>query len=159
MATTLFKTASDDLKPFITQTRATVKWFNETKGFGFVTIDGDDDAFLHKNLLTLLGNVTEKSVIICDVAESNKGLQVTKVHSIESVGEVKPAIDTINGIVKFYSTEKGFGFVSITETRDAFISSKTLDKCGIKTLIKGQKVVISITKGEKGDNVSKIKLV
>ncbi|HYH21480.1 MAG TPA: cold shock domain-containing protein, partial [Azospirillum sp.] len=37
--------------------RATVKWFNPTKGFGFVTPeDGSPDAFLHSTVLQFSGH-------------------------------------------------------------------------------------------------------
>ena len=34
----------------------TVKWFNNEKGFGFISVDGGDDVFVHFQLYKLMGS-------------------------------------------------------------------------------------------------------
>ena len=72
--------------PEITQRdiRATVKWFNATKGFGFVTPDdGSPDAFLHSTVLQFCGHdsLPEGATITCDLSRRPKGPQVATIHA------------------------------------------------------------------------------
>ena len=74
--------------PEITQrnVRATVKWFNGTKGFGFVTPeDGSPDAFLHASALQLLGHdsLPEGATITCDLSRGPKGPQVATITDVD----------------------------------------------------------------------------
>jgi len=56
----------------------TVKFFNNSKGFGFITPDdGGKDVFVHKNGLT--NEITEGDKVSYDVEESPKGLNATNV--------------------------------------------------------------------------------
>src|SRR6478736_3804201 len=63
-----------------------VKWFNATKGYGFITLDNGGDAFCHASALQATGHsdVPPGTTIICDLADSPRGLQVVSVHSVDS---------------------------------------------------------------------------
>lgn len=73
---------------------ARVKWYNATKGFGFLRMEGDGrDVFLHASVLQSHGAeaLPEGATLICDIAETQKGLQVAAVHSIDmSTAEASP---------------------------------------------------------------------
>ncbi len=59
----------------------TVKFFNESKGFGFITPDdGSKDVFVHKNGLT--DTITEGDKVSYDVEEGQKGLNAVNVKKI-----------------------------------------------------------------------------
>ena len=59
----------------------TVKFFNNSKGFGFITPDeGGKDVFVHINNLT--DEITEGDKVSFDVEESQKGLNATNVKVI-----------------------------------------------------------------------------
>lgn len=62
----------------------TVKWFNATKGFGFVELEDGSDAFLHISVLMENGHseVTDGSTLVCDIADGRKGQQVAAVHQV-----------------------------------------------------------------------------
>ena len=71
----------------LSQTSATgkVKWFNATKGYGFITLNDGGDAFCHASALQAVGHseVPQGATIICDLADSQRGLQVVNVHSVD----------------------------------------------------------------------------
>ena len=59
---------------------AIVKWFNPEKGFGFVTIDGAPDAFLHVRLLEAAGHssLPEGTRVKVRIGPGQKGPQVSE---------------------------------------------------------------------------------
>lgn len=60
----------------------TVKWFNESKGFGFIApADGGDDVFVHFSAIEGSGfkTLTEGQSVTFEVEKGPKGLQATKV--------------------------------------------------------------------------------
>ena len=66
--------------------KGTVKWFNSTKGYGFVTLEDGSDAFCHASALAAQGtpNVPQGATVVCDLQDSPRGLQVVAVHSIDT---------------------------------------------------------------------------
>jgi len=59
----------------------TVKFFNETKGFGFITPDeGGRDVFVHINALT--EEITEGDKVTFEIEETPKGLNATDVKIV-----------------------------------------------------------------------------
>ena len=77
------------------EAKATVKWYNSEKGFGFVEMaDGSGDVFLHANSLQNAGfqAVTPGSILQVRVGQGQKGRQVDQVISVtEGTGEAPPA--------------------------------------------------------------------
>ena len=74
--------------------KATVKWFNPEKGFGFVELgDGSGDAFLHVSVLQRVGAdaVNPGAGLRIRVGPGQKGQQVTEVLEITSQGDATPA--------------------------------------------------------------------
>jgi len=67
--------------------RGKIKWFNPEKGFGFVTpADGAPDVFLHISALKDAGlqDAPEGATIHCEVGQGRKGVQVTRVISLDT---------------------------------------------------------------------------
>ncbi len=60
----------------------TVKWFNESKGFGFITpSEGGEDVFVHFNAISGDGfkTLAEGQTVSYEVEKGPKGLQATQV--------------------------------------------------------------------------------
>ena len=56
----------------------TVKFFNDSKGFGFIAPDdGSKDVFVHKN--GLIDNISEGDQVSYDVEQGQKGLNAVNV--------------------------------------------------------------------------------
>ena len=169
-------------RPEIThhQITATVKWFNLTKGFGFVQpSDGSADAFLHISVVERSGqrSLPEGATIICDLSAGQKGSQVAEIHSIESMPEAPPHGShrdghggrhggahgegtEIEGTVKFYSAEKGFGFIIPDNgSKDVFISARILERAGVASLGTDQRVRVVARDGQKGPTADRIEIL
>ncbi|MCO5066784.1 MAG: cold-shock protein [Rhizobiaceae bacterium] len=65
----------------------------------------------------------------------------------------------IEGTVKWYNSEKGFGFVApdIGE-KDVFVHASVLTRSGLSVLMEGQRVVFQSGHGKKGREVRTIRL-
>jgi cold shock protein len=111
---------------------AVVKWFNPEKGCGFLEIaDGSGDAFLPIKALQALGRdtVLPGATLNVFVAQGEKGRYVTKITAVEDSGkssmpangissavgprrgEALSAAKDVPGKVKWFSVEKGMGFM------------------------------------------------
>ena len=62
----------------------TVKWFNEAKGFGFITQEGGEDVFVHFSAIQGEGfkTLAEGERLEFDVTRGPKGLQAANVRKI-----------------------------------------------------------------------------
>ena len=56
----------------------------------------------------------------------------------------------VNGTVKWFNAEKGFGFISKDDGEDIFAHYSQINTDGYKTLEEGQKVTFEVVKGPKG---------
>lgn len=66
------------------KTTGKVKWFNDTKGFGFITREGGDDVFVHYSAIDGKGFKTliEGQPVEFEVKEGPKGLQASNVVKV-----------------------------------------------------------------------------
>lgn len=152
-----------------------MKWFNTTKGFGFAVPEEDPcDAFIHITTLQDAGihELGEGAMISCHIVKGPKGALVTKVDRLIEVG-VDPApitfrveisedevLETMEGTVKWYKPDKGFGFIIPEDgMKDVFVHQTCLEKQGIELLIPGQKVKMVVRSVSKGREVLEFELL
>jgi CspA family cold shock protein len=156
------------------QIAATVKWFNRTKGFGFVTaIDGSGDVFLPASILALSGHdeVDEGATVVCDVVDGPKGRAVASIHEIDpstasprsprrAADENRPErmaggpVEAMDGVVKWFDLVRGFGFISPHDgSRDVFIHASALRRSGLDNLTTGQAVQMEVQHAKRGREV------
>ena len=148
-----------------------LKWFNGTKGFGFLVPEDESfDAFLHITTLQEAGLhfLGEGAVLLCTIFDGDKGKQVKEVVGVIEQGTVNmmPEINeedgtfTMSGLVKWYKPEKGFGFIIPDDgMKDVFIHKSLLDKLEIEELEAGQRVRVTLKSVDKGREAVDLKIV
>ena len=64
--------------------KGTVKWFNDAKGFGFITREQGPDVFVHHTAIQADGfrSLSEGDQVEFEVTQGQKGLQASNVHRI-----------------------------------------------------------------------------
>jgi cold shock protein len=149
----------------------TVKWFNTTKGFGFVALTDGTEAFLHVSAVEAAGLPAprEGATIKCEVGPGKKGPQVTRVVEIAG-GGAAPApshamrgsarpLDAammentveVEGTLKWFSLERGYGFVTADDgLPDIFIHGDCLRRAGVPTLLPEQRLSVTVATTAKG---------
>lgn len=66
------------------RTSGNVKWFNDAKGFGFITTENGDDVFVHFSAIQGGGfrSLAEGAAVEFDVTQGPKGLQASNVVAV-----------------------------------------------------------------------------
>jgi cold shock protein len=63
----------------------------------------------------------------------------------------------MNGTVKWFNAEKGYGFITADGGKDIFAHYSAIQMDGYKTLEQGQSVSFDVVKGQNGDQASNIR--
>jgi cold shock CspA family protein len=129
---------------------AVVDWFDEVKGYGFVTVETlGGSAFLHISVLEKSGIdcVHDGDTLIVDVSRSHKGIAVSSVRKAE-VHKSETALDAI--VVKMFE-DRGYGFVYVPSLgQDAFFHVSILPEQDRSLLEVGKKIRAEINADPKG---------
>ncbi|MEA2507983.1 MAG: cold shock protein [Actinomycetota bacterium] len=67
--------------------------------------------------------------------------------------------EVAEGTVKWFSNEKGYGFISQTEGEDVFVHFSAIETDGYKSLQEGQAVEFEVTDGPKGKQAANVRLL
>ena len=64
--------------------------------------------------------------------------------------------ETVEGTVKWFNDEKGFGFIEQEGGKDVFVHFSAINGSGRRTLHEGQKVTMEVTQGQKGPQAENV---
>lgn len=145
-----------------------IKWFDVSKGYGFIIADeGGGDVLLHVTTLRKDGFTTayEGARIVCEAQRRAKGLQVFRVVSMDESTAIHPSqtpvarthvkVTPTSGfeiaIVKWFNRVRGFGFLTRGDgTEDIFLHMETLRRYGIAEVKPGDSLLVRFGDGPKG---------
>jgi len=153
--------------------RGHVKWFDTTKGYGFVVADDDEgDILLHGNVLRVFGftSVAEGAEIVLRVQTTERGRQAVEVVDIipgatpneATIAAVMPAGGAAGPLeparVKWFDRVKGFGFVNVYgKPEDVFLHMETLRQYGYGEVVAGDVLAVRVTNGPRGPMVYEVR--
>ena len=169
-------TMSDD--DFVTDNDAgvqgRVKWFDASKGFGFIVADnGGPDILLHANVLRNFGqgSVADNSRIEVRVHATVRGVQAQEIISISppdlpetdethfaGLENLTEDVPYVPARVKWFDKAKGFGFANVFgNPADVFVHVEVLRRYGLADLMPGEAVSVRVVDGPRGKMAAEVR--
>ncbi|MEM1274640.1 MAG: cold shock domain-containing protein [Pseudomonadota bacterium] len=151
-----------------------VKWFDATKGFGFIVADaGGPDILLHANVLRNFGqgSVADNSRITVVVHRTPRGVQAQEILELappesggledigfEGVENLTDDIPFVAARVKWFDKAKGFGFANeFGNSADVFVHIEVLRRFGLADLMPGEAITMRVVDGPRGKMAGEVR--
>lgn len=169
----------DELEPITGQ----VKWFDATRGFGFLVSDEvEGDVLIHFSVLREHDrrSVPEGTTITCVPVRLERGLQATRILSIDMSSalpqaprsSISPAdradrksltddageFEAVE--VKWFNRVRGYGFLvrpADAGSADVFVHMETIREAGLSELEPGQPLEARIAESDKGQTAAELR--
>jgi cold shock protein len=167
----------------------TIKWFNRSKGFGFIVPDdGAGDVFLPLAVLERAGfsEAPDGAAIVVEWVQGPKGRAAAQVLQLDTStaqpraprgeGRFRQRDDgggggqygdqgggpseSLDGVVKWYDPARGFGFILPNDGgKDIFVHITALRRSGLDMLEPGQPVRMMVAQARRGREASSVELI
>jgi CspA family cold shock protein len=73
--------------------------------------------------------------------------------------EIAKGNSLATGTVKFFNSDKGFGFISREQGDDVFVHFSNIQGTGYKSLEEGQRVEFDVAPGRKGEEAQNVRVI
>ncbi len=131
----------EETAPDVFEVSGSVKWFDPSKGYGFIMPDNDlPDVLLHVTCLRRGGFQTafEGARVVCEVVRSEKGLQAVRICSMDDSTAIHP------------SQLPQRTHVVVVPESNWIVHIETLRRCGFTELRPDQTILVRYGRGPNG---------
>ncbi len=105
----------------------------------------------------LISGFTGKALLEALVTPGKKKAPRNKPNQPDSAGV--PSDDAVTGTVKWFSIDKGFGFIILDDEKEVFVHHRAINAKGRRVLREGQTVTLDVVQDDKGPQAQNVTVV